>query len=76
LGGEQGRSLTALQLHPFIALLIIAFGFGILSGMSLLDIVKSVNDGFGGTIGYMASSFCRIVHRHLLRKIRGVVMQA
>lgn len=41
------------ELHPFLALLITAFGFGILAGMPLLDVVKSVNDGFGGTIGYI-----------------------
>ncbi len=44
---------TVLKLHPFLALLITAFGFGILSGMPLTDVVKSVNDGFGGTIGYI-----------------------
>lgn len=44
---------TKLQLHPFLALLITAFGFGILSGMPLSEVVKSVNDGFGGTIGYI-----------------------
>lgn len=42
-----------LKLHPFLALLITAFGFGILAGMPLADVVKSVNDGFGGTIGYI-----------------------
>jgi gluconate:H+ symporter, GntP family len=42
-----------LELHPFLALLITAFGFGILSGMPLLDVVESVNEGFGGTIGYI-----------------------
>ena len=40
-----------LNLHPFLALLITAFGFGIAAGMPLADVVKSVNDGFGGTIG-------------------------
>ncbi|WP_207462670.1 GntP family permease [Azospirillum sp. SYSU D00513] len=40
-----------LNLHPFLALLITAFGFGIASGMPLADVVKSVNEGFGGTIG-------------------------
>ncbi|WP_205574634.1 GntP family permease [Indioceanicola profundi] len=40
-----------LKLHPFLALLITAFAFGLLSGMPLGDVVKSVNDGFGGTIG-------------------------
>ena len=42
-----------LRMHPFLALLIAAFAFGILSGMPLADVVKSVNDGFGGTIGYI-----------------------
>ena len=40
-----------LKLHPFLALLVAAFGFGILSGMPLKDVVKSVNGGFGDTIG-------------------------
>jgi GntP family gluconate:H+ symporter len=45
---------TKLNLHPFLALLLAAFGYGILSGkMSLEEVVKSVNAGFGGTIGYI-----------------------
>lgn len=40
-----------LKLHPFVALLIAALGFGFLSGMPLSGVVKSVNDGFRGTIG-------------------------
>ena len=45
---------TKLNLHPFLALLIAAFGYGILSGkMSLEQIVEAVNAGFGGTIGYI-----------------------
>lgn len=40
-----------LKVHPFLALLLAAFGFGILSGMPLQDVVKSVNGGFGDTIG-------------------------
>ena len=42
-----------LNMHPFVALLITAFGFGILGGMPLVEVVKSVNAGFGGTIGYI-----------------------
>ena len=42
-----------LKLHPFLALLLTAFGFGLLAGMPLGEVVKSVNDGFGGTIGYI-----------------------
>jgi len=40
-----------LKLHPFLALLIAAFGFGILAGMPLAEVVQSVNEGFGGTVG-------------------------
>ncbi len=44
---------TRLKMHPFLALLLTAFGFGILSGMPLKQVVDSVNQGFGGTIGYI-----------------------
>ena len=45
---------TRLKLHPFLALLIAAFGYGILCRkMSLEQVVESVNAGFGGTIGYI-----------------------
>lgn len=40
-----------LKLHPFLALLLAAFGFGIAAGMPLKDVVKSVNAGFGDTLG-------------------------
>jgi H+/gluconate symporter-like permease len=40
-----------LKLHPFLALLLTAFAFGIASGMPLAQVVTSVNEGFGGTIG-------------------------
>jgi gluconate:H+ symporter, GntP family len=39
-------------LHPFLALLLAAFGYGILSGkMSLKEVVDAVNGGFGDTVG-------------------------
>ena len=45
---------TRLSLHPFLALLISAFGYGILCGrLSLEEVVQSVNTGFGSTIGYI-----------------------
>jgi len=45
---------TKLKLHPFLALLIAAFGYGILCGkMPLQEVVESVNAGFGGTIGHI-----------------------
>ena len=40
-----------IKLHPFLALLAAAFGFGVLGGMPLKDVVASVNAGFGGTVG-------------------------
>ena len=45
---------TRLNLHPFLALLISAFGYGIFCGkMSLEEVIQSVNAGFGSTIGYI-----------------------
>jgi len=45
-------STVTLKLHPFLALLIAAFGFGIFCGKMPLDmVVKSLNEGFGGTVG-------------------------
>jgi GntP family gluconate:H+ symporter len=42
---------TKLKVHPFLALLFAAIGFGIFSGMPLNVIIESINDGFGGTLG-------------------------
>jgi len=43
---------TKLKLHPFLALLIAAFAYGVFCGqMSLGEVVASVNLGFGRTIG-------------------------
>lgn len=42
---------TRLQLHPFLALLFVAIAFGLFSGMSLPEIITSLNTGFGDTIG-------------------------
>jgi GntP family gluconate:H+ symporter len=46
-------SSTKFKLHPFLALLFAAIGFGLLTGMPLPKIVQSINDGFGDTIGYI-----------------------
>ena len=43
---------SKLKWHPVFSLLIAAFGYGGLSGtLSLEEVVKSVNSGFGNTIG-------------------------
>lgn len=44
-------STTKYNLHAFLALLAAALLFGILSGMPLQEIVVSIEQGFGGTIG-------------------------
>jgi len=45
---------TKFKWHPFLSLLIAALGFGAFSGtMSLEEVVKSVNTGFGNTVGYI-----------------------
>ena len=44
--------LTAhLKVHPFIALLLVALMYGFLSGMPSAEIINSVNEGFGTTLG-------------------------
>jgi GntP family gluconate:H+ symporter len=40
-----------LKVHPFLALFAAALFFAFFSGMSLDDIVKHINDGFGITLG-------------------------
>jgi GntP family gluconate:H+ symporter len=42
---------SRLKIHPFIVLLLVALMYGLLAGMPLDLIVKSVNDGFGETLG-------------------------
>ncbi len=46
-------SSTKIKLHPFLALLFAAIAFGIFTGMPLSQIVASINNGFGSTIGYI-----------------------
>lgn len=43
-------STAWLKLHPFFALLLAAFGFGILGGLPLDTVVAKVNEGFGNTM--------------------------
>jgi len=43
-------STSKYHFHPFLALLFVAVAFGLFTGMPLPDIVKSINDGFGGTL--------------------------
>ncbi len=46
--------LTArVKLNAFVALILVAFLYGILTGMPLLDIIGHIRGGFGGTLGYI-----------------------
>jgi len=42
---------TRFKLHPFLALLAACLLFGVFSGLPLDELIKTINDGFGGTIG-------------------------
>jgi len=42
---------TKLKIHAFLALLIISILYGIFAGMPYADIILSINEGFGGTLG-------------------------
>lgn len=42
---------TRLHLHPFLALLLVGIGYGLLAGMPLDLIIESINAGFGDTLG-------------------------
>lgn len=39
------------KLHPFVALLLVALFYGFMAGMPANEIIKSVNEGFGKTLG-------------------------
>lgn len=42
---------TKLKIHAFLALFIISICYGIFAGMPYNEIILSINDGFGGTLG-------------------------
>lgn len=42
---------TKLNVHAFLALFIISISYGLFAGMPYADIIVSINEGFGGTLG-------------------------
>ncbi len=44
---------SKFQVHPFLALILAAIGFGLCAGMDPVKVIETVNAGFGGTIGYI-----------------------
>ncbi|MBR7026220.1 MAG: GntP family permease [Bacteroidales bacterium] len=43
-------STTKFKLHPFLALVIAAIGYGLCAGIPLDKIISAVNNGFGSTV--------------------------
>lgn len=43
-------STTKFKLHPFLALLLCGLGFGLTSGSSPIDVINTLNTGFGNTL--------------------------
>ncbi len=48
-------SIIKFKLHPFLALLLSSFYVGTLMGMKPLDMITSIEDGIGGTLGFLAA---------------------
>ncbi|TKA88748.1 GntP family permease [Guyparkeria sp. SB14A] len=42
-----------LRMHPFLALLLAAFAMALAGGIAPKEAVSIINDGFGGTLGYI-----------------------
>src|SRR3990170_140859 len=46
--------IARFKLHPFIALVAVSLGLGVVTGMPLPAAVKAFQDGVGGTLGFIA----------------------
>ncbi len=44
---------SRFRLHPFLALLVTAYGLGLLAGLPGAETVRALTQGFGSTIGYI-----------------------
>ena len=47
--------ILGFKLQAFISLLIVAIGFGLVAGMGPMETIASVQNGIGGTLGYVAT---------------------
>ncbi|EJW13446.1 putative D-glycerate transporter protein [Rhodovulum sp. PH10] len=41
------------KVNAFVVLIVVAFAYGLAIGMPALDVVKTIRDGFGGTLAYI-----------------------
>ena len=46
--------VIALRLHAFVALLIVSFGVALVAGIPPGDILSTIEEGMGGTLGFIA----------------------
>ena len=46
-------STVRARFHPFLALLVASYGFGVLTGQAASDVVERVVHGFGATLGHV-----------------------
>ena len=46
--------IARFKLHPFIALILVSLGLGMLAGMPLGAVVKAFQDGVGSVLGFIA----------------------
>ena len=46
--------MLPLRLNGFIALILVALSVGVLEGMPVMEVVKSIKNGVGGTLGSLA----------------------
>ncbi len=44
---------TRLRMHPFLVLLAVGYSFGLSAGLSVPQVLASIKDGFGGTLGHI-----------------------
>ncbi|TCP93372.1 D-serine permease DsdX [Cricetibacter osteomyelitidis] len=48
-------AIVKFKLHPFLALLLSSFYVGSLMGMKPLSIIEAIENGIGGTLGFLAA---------------------
>jgi len=70
--------LTAkAKLHPFVTLLLVAYGVGIASGLPTKDIISAITGGFGSTLGSIGIVIaCGTIIGFLLEKSGAALVMA
>ncbi|AGB40996.1 gluconate transporter [Halobacteroides halobius DSM 5150] len=65
------------RMHAFLVLLLTAFGVGLSSGMAPLQVIETISDGFGGTLGFIGIVIIAgTIIGTLLEKSRGTLTMA